>query len=81
MNTTKAELCKVIARLGPVMEKALTAHPKKHPSVEHSMTVLLEEVNELQQEVFKKSRVKKKIAEEALDVAFTALRMVADNEC
>lgn len=77
-HNNKKELCNVIARLAPVMDSAIKKY-ERHPSVEHSLTVLLEEVEELKQEVFKKNRVQSRIAEEALDVAFTAIRMVADN--
>lgn len=77
-TTTKKELCNVIARLAPVMDSAIKKY-ERHPSVEHSLTVLLEEVEELKREVFKKNRMPSRIAAEALDVAFTAIRMVADN--
>lgn len=79
-NTLKSDVCDAIAKLGPVMHKALELHPERHPTIEHSLAVLLEEVEELKQEVFKSRRDWKALTTEALHVAFTALRMVADHE-
>lgn len=78
--TTKSDVCDAIAKLSPVMHKALREHPAKHPTIEHSFCVLLEEVEELKAEVFKKYLDYEALTLEALHVAFTALRMVADNE-
>lgn len=81
METTKKEtLMRVASALSPFMDKALKYHPEKHPSLEHSLSVLLEEVHELKMEVFKKKPEQQKVRDEALDVALTALRLIADNE-
>ena len=80
MTTTKESLVRVVSELNPVMDRALKLHPEKHPSLEHSLSVVLEEVHELKMEIFKKNPNFQRVKEEALDVALTALRMVADNE-
>lgn len=79
-KTKKETLMRVASALSPFMDKALKYHPEKHPSLEHSLSVLLEEVHELKMEVFKKQPEQQKVREEALDVALTALRLIADNE-
>lgn len=79
-KTKKETLMRVASALSPFMDKALKYHPEKHPSLEHSLSVLLEEVHELKMEVFKKKPEQQKVREEALDVALTALRLIADNE-
>lgn len=80
MTTTKESLVRVVSELNPVMDRALKLHPEKHPSLEHSLSVVLEEVHELKMEIFKKNPNFQRVKEEALDVALTAIRMVADNE-
>lgn len=59
---------------------AYSEHPDKHPSLEHSMMVLLEEVDELKQEICKqeKERSNVRIYEEAAHVAACALRLLID---
>ena len=53
---------------------------KRHPTIEHSLSVLLEEVEELKQEVFRKEdrRSASAIYQELVDVAATAVRAILD---
>lgn len=53
---------------------------RKHPTIEHSLAVLLEEVEELKQEVFRKEtrRSAGAIYQELKDVAAVAVRAILD---
>lgn len=53
---------------------------RKHPTIEHSLAVLLEEVEELKQEVFRKEirRSAGALYQELKDVAAVAIRAILD---
>lgn len=53
---------------------------RKHPTIEHSLAVLLEEVEELKQEVFRKEtrRSAGALYQELKDVAAVAVRAILD---
>ena len=80
MITQKKQMLEGLALLERQIDKALERHPEKHPSLEHSLTVIEEEFWELKQELFKKKPSREELLDEALDVAVTALRMVVDGE-
>ena len=55
-------------------------HPDVHPSIEHSLFVLLEEVHELKDELYKKEHWRSiaDIHEEACQIAASAIRLMVD---
>jgi hypothetical protein len=61
-------------------DAACTKHPEKHHSAHESFAVLLEEVDELKAEVWKKQskRDLAKMRKEAVQVAAMALRFITD---
>ena len=64
-----------------VLREAREKHPEVHPTLEHSLAVLEEEVHELRMEIYKKESERNQwdIEEEALHVAGCAIRLLADN--
>lgn len=73
----------VMAMLREEQTEGYNEHPCCHPSLEHSLSVLMEEVYELKEEIFKKPRYRdvSYIMEEAMDVAHCAIRMIIDMKC
>ena len=70
----------VIKEVEEAIKDAHRRHPETHPSLEHSLAVLEEEVDELREELHKPERWRsvEDICEEACQVAASAIRLIAD---
>lgn len=78
-STLNSDLTTIFINIDGQIKKNIDKY-RRHPTIEHSLSVLLEEVEELKQEVFRKEdrRSASAVYQELIDVAATAVRAILD---
>lgn len=72
---------KVMSRIEAELKRAQAKYPD-HPSLEHSLCVIIEEVDELKREVFLRGEYRRphRIWEEAVQLAAMSIRLLVEME-